>query len=115
MILNIDWPTSAAIIGCVATVAGFLYGILKKPKEDGDDAHQFLTKKQAEIIHIKLQNNIDNLSESNKSKIDMLSQSLKMLQDDMDRLKRGSLDDLARIEARLEKMIDLVIRLGTEE
>lgn len=115
MNITIDWPTSAAIIGSVVTVAGFLYGVFKKPKEEQEEVRPFIDKNQAEICHSQLQNNIDNLSNSSKAKIEMLSQSIKMLQDDMDRLKKGSLDDLDRIEARLEKMIDLVIRLGTED
>lgn len=116
MDIHIDWATSSAIIGSLATVLTFVYGVWKKPgkKEEYDDIdedtniHKSINEsiKELEMDKEKTSFRLDTLEKNSASSV---------TKEELDTLKDDFLEQLSRIEKRLEKMLDIIINLNSQK
>ena len=116
--IQLDWATSATILGTVVTFAGFMYGIFKGKKKD-DSPDSICEKEKAKIEQRleKLETRA-NAAEKSQSYQDISYKSLKQDVDDLKEERKNEnreyLDKLSRIEDRIGKMLDLIININSK-
>jgi hypothetical protein len=106
--MQLTWEMVFAILGGMTSFLAFIYAMLKKDtkSDDNDDCDQH---------HDPLLDKVKFLSEQ----MAVLSKELDRVKGDnqkeIDRFKTEFYDYLGRIENRLEKMIDIVIKINTRD
>ena len=117
--IQLDWATSATILGTVVTFAGFMYGIFKGKKK-GDDAPDAICEKEKAKMESRIEK-LENRATANEKAQSYQDISYRSLKQDVDDLKeerknenREYLDKLSRIEDRIGKMLDLIININNK-
>jgi len=117
--ITMDLTTSLTILSGLATVLGFFWTIFhnrKKPDDDIDECAEAAKDNENEMN--KVRERIDDLEKSMRDQtveIEKLSELSSISKEESARLRQDFLDNLDRIEARLEKMIDLILRFKRDE
>jgi len=124
MEFTMDITTSVTILTGMATVLGFFWSIIhgRQKKKDDDDAADDdscnVTAHEQEEDISKLSDKVEELDKivSNYGvELEKLSELAAIAKDENARIRQDFLDNLDRIENRLEKMIDLILRLKHDE
>jgi predicted RNase H-like nuclease (RuvC/YqgF family) len=108
--IQMDIVTSLTVLTGLTAVLGFFWKLFEKRKKDTDEKtkeEKFLEDKEK-----KLECKLSKLEETDKNQeveIKKLSDECEMLREENTRLKKDFLDNLDRLEVRLEKMLELII------
>lgn len=105
-----DIVTSVTVLTGLTAVLGFFWKLFEKKKKDHDEKSK--EEKLLEDKDKSLENRLDGLEETDNNQeveIKKLSDECEMLREENSRLKKDFLDNLDRLEVRLEKMLELII------
>jgi chromosome segregation ATPase len=108
--IQMDITTSLTILTGIATVLGFFWNIFGRKRKDSEEKTK--EEKAIEEKEKKLENRLMSLEDTDSDQeveIKKLSDECEMLREENSRLKKDLLDNLDRLEARLESMLELII------
>lgn len=106
--INIDWPTAAAIVGAVATFSSFMYAIFRPKKIPIENLEKI---KNIEKHMDDLKNDINIFKEEIRQDLCNIRDEDK---DERRILEKKFYRTLERLEDKVEKFTDLVIKDLTE-
>jgi predicted nucleic acid-binding Zn-ribbon protein len=123
MDISMDLSTSLALLTTVATVLGFYWQISVRNKRRADDEEKCedatkIAMHELEEDDKKLKehmNELDKKIDEYSVELEKLHELTIMFKEENMRLRQEFLDNLDRIEQRLEKMIDLILRIKRDE
>jgi len=108
--LTMNLTAAGTILTTVTAVLGFFWGLFhNKKKKSNDDSET-----EEETLKSKIEKIEKQLSEHDLE-LQKLSDMASVSKEENSRLKQDFLDNLDRIENRLEKMIELILRIKRDD
>jgi predicted histidine transporter YuiF (NhaC family) len=114
-----DLTTSVTILSGLATFLGFVWSIFhsyQKKKDESDSEDDECQDKEESIE--KLGHRVEELEKTVGTyavELEKLTELAAIAKEENARIRQDFLDNLDRIENRLEKMIDLILRLKQDD
>ena len=119
--ISMDITTSITILSGLATVLGFFWTIIhnKRKKDEAaeeDPCSETTQEHEEELKKLKTQfEDLQQMVRDHSTELEKLSELSAISKDENARLRQDFLDNLDRIENRLEKMIDLILRIKRDD
>ena len=125
MNFTMDITTAATVLASLASVLGFFWTIIHNHQNKKDDTNDSSEDSPCVAVITHEQEDIDKLGQKLEDlekviggygvELEKLTALAAIASDENVRIRQDFLDNLDRIENRLEKMIDLILRLKHDE
>ena len=113
---SLEWPAVFAVVGSVVTIVTGLFGYLLSARRQSKitTTTKVLTIDEYEKIHTRINDVISRVGE-NEGDLKELQSSIHSLQKQLSNHEQRDIDDFKLVEAKLDRLMDIVVRILQED
>lgn len=111
---RLGWPDFATIIATVISVLAFIWALIRK--REGSDSEGKPTTKEAGMEEFKSKiKNLKELTDDLDDSYKELKKEVSSLEDSLEDLDKKTGKDIRRLEEKMDKIIDMMMKLLSEK
>jgi CRISPR/Cas system CSM-associated protein Csm2 small subunit len=113
---SLEWPAVFAIVGSLVTIVTGLFGYLlaARRQETAKATTHTLTTEEYEKIHSRINDLVDRVA-SNEGDLKEMRVSIRSLQCQISNHEQRDIDDFKLLEAKLDRLMDIIVRILQED